>query len=153
MVNDEPGPNLNDLHLDIHGGLASDWNKRAFYLLRTTFLKELEELNDVPARTEQYFEDLITEQFGRLVTIWNHSQPKRKADGVMESFEEVENQMNQAKTKQLVVNHHTVRRFTVSLIRDFVEVLSEISPRFCRSSIKEFISLNLKYAQPGSEVI
>jgi hypothetical protein len=114
VINNGPGPNLEDLHLDIRGGLGSDWNKKAFYLLQVAFCAELEALSDVPTRSSQYYLDLITEQFSRLVTIWNNAQPKRKADGTLENFEEVEDRMNGLKNKQLVGNRHTIRRFTVS---------------------------------------
>lgn len=141
VVNNGPGPDLEDLHLDIRGGLASDWNKRALYLLRIAFCKELEGLTDVPIRSTQYYHDLIAEQFSRLVTIWNNAQPKRKADGTMETFEEVEDRMNNAKKKQLVVNRHTVRRFTVRVLNYVIRALLNITAVY-RSSIEECTLLN-----------
>lgn len=114
------GPSLDDLHMDFEGGVASDWNKRAFHLLRRGFCTDyLGALGDVPPRDDRYYYDLIVDQFERLAKIWKKSQPRlRLEDGIeiMENPSMVESRMNIQKEIEAKMKRHTTRRHSVSLL-------------------------------------
>lgn len=115
LSNNGPGPNLEDLHFDMNGGLGSDWNKRAFYLLTEQFYKVVEETK-LPTRSKAYIRKMITEQFTRLATIWKNGQRKTFDDGIQETNEELEGRWTELKDSQTHKNRHIVRRFNVRLI-------------------------------------
>ena len=74
--NNAVGPNLEDLHLDMRGSISSNWNQRAVYLLRGAFIEGIKDLSGMPHRSEEYIEDLLTDQMRRWQKIWRQSQPK-----------------------------------------------------------------------------
>ena len=58
------GPNLTDPHFDMKNGMRSKWNKAALGLMQIKFCTKLSEDHDsIPARSSQYFEQLIQERF------------------------------------------------------------------------------------------
>jgi len=68
------GPSLDDLHIDFEGGVASDWNKKAFHLLHRGFCNDfLGKMDGVPPRDAKYYYDLIVDQFKRLAKIWKRT--------------------------------------------------------------------------------
>jgi hypothetical protein len=109
------GPDLADLHFDVDKGMRSEWNKAALGLMQIKFCAELSEHYDsVPARSSQYFEQLIQEKFQRLVGVWKRAQPRMTASGEPESHEAVETRMMSDKDVELKVCRHTTRRLNVS---------------------------------------
>lgn len=114
VSNKGPGPNLEDLRLDVRGGLSSDWNKKAFLLLRQAFTQEIQGMEDVPPRPQSYIDDLITDSFTRLATEWNRAQPKTSDSGKRETLNEVTKRVNDVKEKAGTTSRHTGRRFAVS---------------------------------------
>ena len=112
------GPSLDDLHLDFGGGVASDWNKKAFHLLRKGFCESLAKVHGVPPRNDKYYYDLIVDQFKRLSKIWKTARPiTRMEDGVQveEDPGMVEARVNAEREKLWKKNRHTTRRITVSI--------------------------------------
>lgn len=139
-----PGPELDDLKLDVAGGLKSDWNRKAFNIMRDQFEKELGKMRDVPLRSKRYIYDLITDSFTRLAVEWNRSQRKRKANGELESYDDVKKRVNTVKEKQGKVTRHNTRRFTVSRTKYF-QLLG--TKRSCRSDTRtEYTSQGSKSA-------
>jgi hypothetical protein len=115
LAGEHPGPNLFDLHLDLRGGLGSDWNKKAFHLLRKDFRdNHLTQLTDVPKRDDDYLHALITDQFERLAKIWKKAQPKAVDHGRAETPVEIETRMIRDRERALKENRHNQRRHTVS---------------------------------------
>ena len=104
------GPSLDDLHLDFGGGVASDWNKKAFHLLRRGFCSNLAQVNGVPPRDDKYYYDLIVDQFEQLARIWKTARPvTRMEDGVqvVEDPGLVEARVNAKKEKEWKRSRHT----------------------------------------------
>ena len=91
------GPSLDNLHLDFEGGVKSDWNKKAFHLLRRGFCDNLAKTNGVPPCDDKYCHILIIDQFEQLVRIWITAQPVTQMEDeghVVEDLELVEAQVN-----------------------------------------------------------
>jgi len=108
------GPNLEDLHFDMKGGMRSEWNQQALRLMRIDFGRKLEESRDeIPIRSQQYLDGMFQERFQRLVTVWKNGQPQVTGDGEMESHEEVERRMVADKNVQLKAARHNTRRINV----------------------------------------
>ena len=109
------GPNLADLHFDMTNGMWSKWNKAALGLMQIKFCAKLsEDYDSVPARSSQYFEQLIWERFQRLVGVWKHTQPQMTASGELESNEAIKTQMMSDKDVELKVCQHTTWHLNVS---------------------------------------
>lgn len=112
------GPSLEDAHFDVKAGMLSEWNKKLLLLLQVTFQKELpgicaQQGVTLPARTDKYYGNLVSERFQRLAAIWKQGQPKRTAEGALESYEEAEERM--ASTRKLTAKkqRHLSRRLYV----------------------------------------
>jgi hypothetical protein len=146
FANEGQGPNLQDLHFDMIGGLASDWNKRAFYLLTEQFCRELNNRKDVPTRSKAYVYKLISDQFTRLATIWKTGQCKVFDDDTWETNEELEERWTRRKDAQTHASRHAVRRFSVHLIVTMFSTVHDPLP-FCRSFAGDFILSSSKFAQ------
>ena len=126
------GPSLEDLHLDFPGGVVSDWNKKAFLLLRRGFCDDfLGEMTGVPPCDDKYYHDLIVDQFERLRVIWKRANPRLVVQGgveIEETAEMVEVRMNLEKQIEGKIKRHTTRRASVSLIQCDVRVTTLIIP-------------------------
>lgn len=112
--NPADGPTLEDLHLDIAGGMRSDWNQRVFNLLRQEMCDDMELESGIPWRSDEYIEKLIRERFKRLATAWKSAQPRRMADGTTESVDAVELRMINDRDSSLKSARHLTRRINVS---------------------------------------
>ena len=64
-----PGPSLDNLQLNFAGGLVSDWNRKAFHVLRKGFCEKLKTFDQVLPRNDQYYNELIIDQFKQLAKI------------------------------------------------------------------------------------
>ena len=111
MTSHEGGPTLDDLHVDVDGGLRSDWNKRWFYLTRLDFLETMAE--EIHPRTDNYWADLIKDQFNRLCVEWKKMQPKRNEDGLLETISDTERRVNEQATRAEKSKRHTSRQHNV----------------------------------------
>ena len=117
------GPDLEDLHFDMKGGMRSDWNQQALQLMRLDFKRQLEDSKDVdniPLRSQQYIDDIFKKRFQRLVTVWKNGQCQMASDGLMESHEDVERRMIADKNVELKESRHTTRRISVCVINKFL---------------------------------
>lgn len=119
MASKHVGPDLDDLHLDFAGGVGSDWNKRAFYLLRKGFCQKLEGYDGVPPCSDDYYHGLIVDQFERLAKIWRKAQAQtRTVNGVQitENGLMTEKRMNAEREKSWKIKRHNTRRHNVSVL-------------------------------------
>jgi hypothetical protein len=85
----ERGPDLNGLHLDMKGGLNSDWNVKTISLLAED-LELHRKAFDLPERLETYREELVREKLKRLRVSWREFQPKTDEMGAEETPEALE---------------------------------------------------------------
>lgn len=114
IANRHPGPDIADLHLDMHGGVTSDWNAKAFHLIRDEFCKDMAEANKIPyVRPAEYYIEMIKEKYSRLQVQWRKCQPKIKEDGALESWAEVEDRLKAACEITAPASRRTSRRVTV----------------------------------------
>lgn len=111
MTSCEGGPSLNDLHVDVDGGLRSDWNKRLFHLARVDFLSEL--ADEIYPRTDEYWMDLIKDQFNRLCVEWKKMRPKRNEDGFLETISDTERRVNEQVAQAERSKRHASRQHNV----------------------------------------
>lgn len=112
----DDGPDLKDLHFDMDGAMQSEWNKRALQLMRLDFnekLKNFEDFDEIPFRSQQYIDEMLQKRFQRLVTVWKKGQRHMTSNGVMEDHEDVEKRMIADKDVQLKEARHTTRRINV----------------------------------------
>jgi hypothetical protein len=112
------GPSLEDAHFDVNAGMLSEWNKKLLRLLQVTFREELPGICAhqgimLPARTDKYYGNLVTERFQRLAQIWKQGQPKMTAEGVLESYEETEERMTSTRKRTTQKQRHLSRRLYV----------------------------------------
>jgi hypothetical protein len=112
------GPCLEDAHFDVKAGMLSEWNKKLLLLLQVTFQKELPGICvargvTLPARTDKYYGNLVSERFQRLAAIWRQVQPKMNAGGVLESYEETEERMASTRKRTAKKQRHLSRRLYV----------------------------------------
>ncbi|PPQ89930.1 hypothetical protein CVT25_009731 [Psilocybe cyanescens] len=96
-----PGPNLDDLLIDMRGKISSEWNVKVAELLLENFLEykanwEGDDLT-LPERSDAYFLDLITEKLGRVKVEWGRTRARFKPDGSVETPFEVEARMEKNK--------------------------------------------------------
>ena len=112
------GPSLDDLWFDFVGGLGSNWNKKAFHVLCKGFCEKLKTLDKVLPRNDQYYRELIIDQFQRLAKIWRKAQPITRMENGTQITEDpamVEARMNADKEKMGKVKRHNTRRTNVSI--------------------------------------
>jgi hypothetical protein len=112
------GPSLEDAHFDVKAGMLSEWNKKLLLLLQVTFQKELPGICarkgvTLPARTDKYYGNLVSERFQRLAAIWKQGQPKMTAGGVLELYEETEERMVSTRKLTAKKQRHLSRRLYV----------------------------------------
>ena len=112
-----PGPNPEDLRLDMKGPKSSNWNKRVAEILLEDLLgRKAAEKNwsALPDRTEAYFLDLIEDKIQRVKIHWRSAQIKLKETGEVECPEEVESRMICAKKERAKKSRVATRRRMVS---------------------------------------
>lgn len=114
IIRKGPGPDAEDLHFDMKGGLASEWNKKVFQLLVDKLREHLATGTDAPERSEEYYLDLVEGRFKRLLSIWRASQARIQASGDVETAEEVEKRVVARKDVLAKNIRHTTRRVSVS---------------------------------------
>jgi hypothetical protein len=109
------GPDENDLHLDMAGGINSTWNEdvRAILLAKLKDARR-EEGWSLPRRSDWYLTDLIKERFSRVVRVWQTCQRRTKKSGELESWDEVEQRVVAQKEAELLIKRHTTRRRNAS---------------------------------------
>ncbi|KAF7972157.1 hypothetical protein HWV62_18810 [Athelia sp. TMB] len=108
MTSHEGGPTLDDLRVDVDGGLRSDWNKRWFHLTRLDFLETM--ASEIYPRTDTYWTDLIKDQFNRLCVEWKKMQPKRNEDGALETISDTERRVNEQAARAEKSKRHASRQ-------------------------------------------
>jgi hypothetical protein len=124
------GPNLENLHFDMVGGLKSSWNRRLFELLSNQLSEECEN-EEIPGRSDLYRMDLIEERFKRLKTVWNTGVPQTNELGITESSADVEGRLEARKQDQLKRARQATRRQSVSDegTRHFLKLIQMTSNR------------------------
>jgi hypothetical protein len=98
------------------GAMRSEWNKRALELMRLDFnekLKNFQDSDEIPFRSQQYIDEMLQKRFQRLVTVWKNRQRHMTSNGAVESHEDVEKRMIAEKDVQLKAARHTTRRINV----------------------------------------
>jgi hypothetical protein len=127
------GPDSDDLHIDMIGGVNSKWNKEVLHILLAK-LKHTRKVEKwaLPKRSDSYFAELLKDRYKRAVNVWQRSQRGTNGSGELETWDEVEQRLVAQKEVQLLVNRHTTRRRNVSrwpywkstIVNLFSEVLS-----------------------------
>ena len=117
LAGKHPGPSLDNLRLDFAGGLVSDWNRKAFHVLHKGFCKKLKTFDRVPPHDDQYYHELIVDQFKQLAKIWRKAQPITRMENGTQITEDpatVEARMNADKEKMGKLKRHNTWRTNVS---------------------------------------
>lgn len=89
---------MKNLRIDMCAPLTSPWNKRLTELLYLEVMKSKgEDVNqgkgewdDLPERSQHYFEDLIVSQLRCAKQAWMEARPQEKEDGTLETAQEAE---------------------------------------------------------------
>ena len=118
LAGKHPGPSLDNLQLNFVGGLVSDWNRKAYYVLCKGFCEKLKMFDQVPPHDDQYYHELIVDQFKQLAKIWRKAQPITQMENgmqIMEDLATVEACMNVDKEKMGKIKHHNTRHTNVSI--------------------------------------
>lgn len=115
VLNNGPGPSLDDLHLDCSRGKSSQWNKAAMALMAGEFNDELETDEDVdwPDFSSGYIDQIVWERFARLMTIYKRSQPQINSDGEEEDPRQQETRIVAEREADLKERRHGTRRHAV----------------------------------------
>ncbi|KAF8880602.1 hypothetical protein CPB84DRAFT_1687535 [Gymnopilus junonius] len=98
MDDDEKGPDLEDLHIDLRHKLMSNWNKAIIKLMVEVVRHYWEEDKDdkfesLTERSNDYIQELVIQRLEHLRWIWRKAQPKVKEDGEVECPSEIEEWM------------------------------------------------------------
>ena len=97
-----PGPNVEDLQIDMRGKINSAWNQVVIKILLVEVKKE--DFEGLPNRSDAYLADKIEGKLERVRTIWRTVQPRVTETGDLETIEEVEKRMVDTKeTRDKVV--------------------------------------------------
>jgi hypothetical protein len=110
------GPDPNDLHLDMSGGLDSYWNKKVRTIL-VDKMRLLQQEDELPERSDEYVEELVRDRATRIALVWKRSQSRKTATGELETADDVERRIIKHKDRQLIIARHTTRRRNVSRCR------------------------------------
>jgi hypothetical protein len=88
---DGDGPDMNDLRIDMIGGVNSRWNQKVLNILLVK-LKDVREKDQwsLPNRSDRYLADLIKDHLKCAVKVWAKSQCKTNNAGILESWDDVE---------------------------------------------------------------
>jgi len=104
-----PGPNVEDLRIDMRGKINSVWNQAVIEILLAEVKKE--DFEGLPDRSDAYLADKIEGKLERVRTVWRTAQPRVTETGDLETIEEVERRMVDAKeTREKVVRANTRRK-------------------------------------------
>lgn len=110
------GPDVKDLRIDMRGRISSKWNVEVIRILAKeciNVLKNGEGFSGLPARSMDYFADLVKSQLVRARHMWRSAQPKGGPDG-FESRKKVEQRMIKLKDSKLKRARKNSRRYGVS---------------------------------------
>jgi len=110
------GPNHDDLRIDMKGTRSSKWNDVVVDILLEKLLQKKvdpEFWEDMPERSDAYFEDLILAKLTRARTMWRSAQPHLNEEGELESIDEVERRMITTKEVRDIAGRAYTRRKTV----------------------------------------
>jgi hypothetical protein len=108
-----PGPNPEDLRIDMKGKINSNWNLQVIEILLAELKKK--DWDGLPQRSEAYLVDLIEGKLERVRTCWRNAQPKLKETGEVETIADVESRMTKKKDDQDRANRAYSRRRNVCL--------------------------------------
>lgn len=88
VTHGDNGPQLEDLHFDVSGGVKSTWNIAIFDL----FLDSIQQAykGDDTRPSNEYFLELLEARYRRLMVVWREAKSRRTEDGGDENSEEVE---------------------------------------------------------------
>ncbi|KAJ3504448.1 hypothetical protein NLJ89_g7923 [Agrocybe chaxingu] len=127
-----PGPNVQDLRINMRGKISSKWNENVMDILLDKVLERLkgEAYNSLPERSTAYFREIIHEKLERARSTWKSGQPKVKPNGEVESIREVENRVLDARTKKEKAGRAYTRRVNrlkrhLEIVRKKIELLRE----------------------------
>lgn len=108
------------LSIDMRSKLSSKWNmevrKILLELIRESMTGEerRDRWDDLPERSDAYFDAIFSEQLQRAKGVWKEAQPKCKEDGDMEATCEVEARMVNARDEREKIARSRERRRSVS---------------------------------------
>ena len=105
------GPDADDLHIDMMGGLNSEWNKRVLEILLAK-LKDVreEEKWSLPNRSDKYLAELIRDRLKKAIRTWVGSQRRTTNSGGLETWDQVEQRLVAQREAQLSATRHATRR-------------------------------------------
>lgn len=106
-------PNPNDLRLDLAGKATSLWNIQVSRIL----LKHLKEDQALACiiPSDDFILDILSDRFKTLIGCWRDGQLKRKANGNMETSEELEIRMTEQDEMEAKRCRRVTRRLNVSI--------------------------------------
>lgn len=104
------GPDLEDLHFDLHGGLLSYWNQEIFRLL-LDFMRE-EKQDNLPS--DEYIQQVLHHRYKKLMIEWAEGQAKITVDGTAEDSDEVETRILEKEQCSRKKKRQNTRRANVS---------------------------------------
>ena len=108
-----PGPNPEDLQIDMKGKINSIWNIQVVEILLAELKKK--DWDGLLQRSEAYLVDLIEGKLERVRTRWRNAQPRFKETGEVETIADVESRMVRKKDDQDKANRAYSRRRNVRL--------------------------------------
>jgi len=108
-----PGPDPEDLRIDMKGKINSIWNLQVIEILLAELKKR--DWDGLPRRSEAYLVDLIEGKLERVRTCWRNAQPRLKETGEAETLADVESRMTKKKDDQDRANRAYSRRRNVGL--------------------------------------
>ena len=120
------GPSLSLPKIDMDGKISSPWNVKLIKLLAEeamTIRQELPDLEELPIRSQAYYEDLVKDHMERARTAWKKTQPQTLASGQVETSEQVKSRLAIAHAKREKAARRTSRRMGV---RYFYGVIGQL---------------------------
>jgi hypothetical protein len=116
---DGEGPNKNDLHFDMERSPTSPWNKAILAILTDHLIEEREEqpVHLRPqVRPKPYISKMLLDKFRRCQKYWKAGRPQRIANGIQESYEDIEARLNEDGEKSRKYTRHNTRRRSVRIM-------------------------------------
>ena len=114
-LQDEDGPDLQDLRIDVATPFNSTWNMAVRDLLVQDFLGQQRISDwDLRPRSRAYLEEMISNRLHRIWTTYRSAQPHVSETGHKETANEVGERVAREIDEDLRKSRHTSRRHDVS---------------------------------------
>ena len=113
-----PGPDPEDLRVDMKGSISSKWNVAVLQILLALVIHELKDEDSawLPPVTDDFLRLRIRKRIENGRAFWHKTQPNVAEDGTVETSEEIEDRLVRDKAAANAKARAHARRVTVSAV-------------------------------------